>query len=258
MRNLVARYPILFAVVAILVYDLGMNALAAVLRGMGLPQLGVSLIAQAACCVFVAALLGYLGWWRGAGFTHRVTGRAVLAYSPWLLLPLLMVVGSSASTLNASRVAAFILFTLMVGFAEEGLLRGVVLRALLPRGAVRAAVVSSLLFGIAHLSNMAQGRDPTATIVQAIYATFIGIGFAGPRLYTGTIWPAIVLHAMIDFADFASRNFAPQTEAATPTPGQAILVIAITGAYALYGWWLLRRHRRAWGARQDPPGAALF
>jgi hypothetical protein len=147
-------------------------------------------------------------------------------------------------------VVAFIFFTVMVGFAEEGLLRGVVLRALLPRGAVRAAVVSSLLFGIAQLSNMVQGRDPTATIVQAIYATFIGIGFAGPRLYTGTIWSAIVLHAMIDFADFASRNFASPTEAVTPTPGQAILVIAITGAYALYGWWLLKRHRRAWIARQ--------
>lgn len=255
MRKLAERYPLLFAVVAIVVYDLAMNALSAALRRTGLSDLGVSLVTQAVFCGYVAALLGWLGWWRGAGFTKRVTWRAVLVYSPWIFLPLLMVAGSDAPAIGALHVAAYALFALMVGFAEEGLLRGVVLRALLPRGALGAAVVSSLLFGIAHLSNIAEGRDTVATIVQAIYATLIGIGFAGPRLYTGTIWPAVGLHGLIDFADFASRDFASSKEVATPTLGQAILVIAITGAYALYGLWLVRRHRRKWVSEQSPRGA---
>ena len=91
------------------------------------------------------------------------------------------------SGVPVERVAGFALFALMVGLAEKGFLRGVVLRALQPRGAVRAAVLSSLVFGRAHLLNMIHGRDPVRAIVQTVYATLIGIGFAGPRLNAGTI-----------------------------------------------------------------------
>ena len=45
------------------------------------------------------------------------------------------------------------------GAFEELWYRGVVLRAALPLGAVRGAVVSSVLFGAAHLSNIAFGAS---------------------------------------------------------------------------------------------------
>jgi membrane protease YdiL (CAAX protease family) len=141
---------------------------------------------------------------------------------------------------SARQVVAFAAFSLMVGFAEEILLRGVALRTMLPSGVIRAVVLSSLFFGLGHLFNILQGRDLQSAIVQAIYATFIGIGFAGPRLYSGTILPAIFLHALIDFADQAVRGFV----LAQPKPvglRQAGVLVAITGLYALYGWWLARR-----------------
>jgi len=143
---------------------------------------------------------------------------------------------------NFSSVVGFAVFTLMVGFAEEGLLRGIVLRAMLPTGTTRAVFLSSLFFGLAHLSNILQGQDPGATIVQATYATLIGIGFAGSRLFTGTIWPAIVCHALIDFSDIAARGFVLPIQTRPISPWQAILPIAVTGLYALYGWGLLRRY----------------
>ncbi len=114
----------------------------------------------------------------------------------------------------------------------------------MPGGVMRAALISSALFGAAHLTNMFQGRDVFSTVVQAIYATFIGIGFAGPRIFSGTIWPAVVLHGLIDFSDFASRGFAPLSEVKPIEPGQAVVIIGITGLYALFGWWLIRRRTR--------------
>jgi membrane protease YdiL (CAAX protease family) len=99
------------------------------------------------------------------------------------------------------------------------------------------------LFGLAHLANMLEGRDPTSTIVQAVYATLIGIGFAGPFIYTGAIWPAIVVHGLIDFVDSAGRGFSPPNENAAVTLGQAAVALTITGVYALYGLWLVRRKR---------------
>jgi membrane protease YdiL (CAAX protease family) len=249
MKDFVSRHPILFSLIVIVAYDPGLTSLFSALAGSKRVQLPVLLIAQAVLCGYVIILLTRLRWWRDAGFTRRVTWRALLVYLPWLILPLLSLTEANLHAAKGGRVVGFAVFTLMVGFAEEGLLRGVVLRALLPGGVMRAALLSSLFFGIAHLSNMFQGHDPGSTIVQAVYATFIGIGFAGPRLYTGTIVPAVAFHALIDFSDFASRGFAPLIEAKPVTPVQAIVVIVITGLYALYGWWLLRRHLGASPAR---------
>ncbi len=247
MKTLLTRHPIPFSLVAILVYDPCLTSLLAALLGPKHTQLSGLLTAQVALCVYVGLLLTYLAWWRAGGFTRPLSKRALLAYAPWLILPLLAFADAQGQPATLTRVVGIAVFTLLVGFGEEGLLRGVVLRALMPRGVMRAALISSVLFGAAHLTNMFQGRDVFSTVVQAIYATFIGLGFAGPRIFSGTIWPAVVLHALIDFSDFASRGFAPLSEAKPIEPGQAVVTIAITGLYALFGWWLVRRR-----VRRDP------
>jgi len=245
MKNLLSRHPVLFSLAAILIYDPCLTSILAAFLGQRHTQLSGLLPAQMVLSVYVGFLLTYLAWWRAAGFTRPVSVRALLAYAPWLILPLLMLADSPGQPVAITRVAGFAVFCLLVGFAEEGLLRGVVLRALMPGGVMRAVLISSALFGAAHLTNMFQGRDVFSTVVQAIYATFIGIGFAGPRIFTGTIWPAVVLHGLIDFSDFASRGFTPLSEAKPIQSGQAIVIIAITGLYALFGWWLIRRRVKA-------------
>jgi len=242
MKDFVSRHPIVFSLIVVAIYDPDLTTLFKVLAGANRLKLPFLLTAQAALCAYVVVLLTRLGWWRDAGFAKSITWRRVFAYLPWLLLPLLTVMDAGIQTANAGRVIGFTFFALMIGFAEEGLLRGVVLRALLPTGAMRAALLSSIVFGIAHLSNILHGQDPGATIVQAIYATFVGIGFAGPRLFTGTILPAIVFHALIDFSDIAGRGFVLPVQTKPITPLQAVVPIAVTALYALYGWWLLRRY----------------
>jgi membrane protease YdiL (CAAX protease family) len=165
-------------------------------------------------------LLTYLAWWRAGGFTRPVSKGALLAYAPWLILPALVLVDAQGQPATLTRIAGFAAFTLLVGFGEEGLLRGVVLRALMPGGIMRAALISSALFGAAHLTNMFQGRDVFSTVVQAIYATFIDQQVRGTAHFSGTIWPAVVLHALIDFSDFASRGFTPLSDAKPIEPGR--------------------------------------
>jgi membrane protease YdiL (CAAX protease family) len=250
MKDFVSRHALLFSVVVVLVYDFGMQGLGALLKaipGLGLTPLAVGLIVQGIFCVLIVALIHYLRWWRESGFQRPVSSLVLFAYLPWLLLPLLVMMGAESATRSSGLVIAYAVMMLLVGFGEEALMRGVVLRALLPGGMMRAAVVSSLIFGVAHFFNVFQGHGVAPTIAQVIYAAFIGMGFAGPRLFAGTIWPAIFLHGLIDFADVASRNFTPVAEVTKATPfnlGQAITAIAITGCYALYGWWLIRRLRK--------------
>jgi len=258
MKDFVSRHALLFSIVVVLVYDFGMQGLGALLKaipGLNLTPLAVGLIVQGIFCVLIVALIHSLRWWRESGFQRPVSNLALFAYLPWLLLPLLVMVDAESASRSSGLVIAYAVMMLLVGFGEEALMRGVVLRALLPGGIMRAAVVSSLIFGVAHFFNVFQGHGVAPTIVQVIYAAFIGMGFAGPRLYAGTIWPAIFLHGLIDFADVASRNFTPVAEATEAVPfnlGQAITAIAITGCYALYGWWLIRRLR---GRQRQAEGA---
>jgi hypothetical protein len=254
MKSFAGRHPVLFAILAILVYCFGMHPASALLSGLHLSELAEAILVQGIFSLLVAALILSLRWWHDTGFAGLVKGRSLLAYAPWLLLLVIMLPEVKASGASLSRIAGFGVFALLVGFGEEGLLRGIALRALLPKGEILAAIVSSIIFGAAHLVNLLAGRDPASTVVQVVYATFIGIGFAGPRLYTGTIWPAVVIHALIDFLDGGSRGFGIENPTEPMTFGRAIVPIAITGLYALHGLWLIRRKRVSRGLREASLG----
>ena len=240
MTRLAARHPILFSVSAVLMAVILIKLLDAGLAYLNLSDLAHRLIVEAVFVAYVAALLTGLRWWTAAGFQQLATGRRLAACLPLLVLPGLLALSSGFKTASLSQIFWFTLLTVLVGLAEEGLVRGVVLHALLPIGLARAAGLSALLFGLGHLVNLWQGAAVSATVVQIIYATFLGIGFAGARAYTGSIWPAIAIHTLIDFVDGAGRGFvlAPQQSV---TMSGVIVTIVITGLFALYGWWLLRR-----------------
>ncbi|MGD9549092.1 MAG: lysostaphin resistance A-like protein [Candidatus Krumholzibacteriia bacterium] len=243
--DLALRKPVALSLLAILVYSGLAWGLRALLEPVGWSRTAVALTGQFLLAGYVSFLLQRLGWWGECGFQRKVTGRTILVFTPWLLIPLLQLTDVGMVTSGPARIAVFAFWALLVGFGEEALLRGVVLRALRPGGVMRAAVLSSVLFGIAHLANVLEGRDLFSTLVQVVYAAFIGIGFAGPVVATGAIWPAIVVHALIDFTDAAGRDFTFPDEGAALYPGQAVVALALTGLYALYGIWLIRRHLRS-------------
>lgn len=235
-----SRHPIVFSLLAIILIIIVIKLLDIGLVYLKLSALATRIIIEAVFCGYVVLLLTRLAWWREAGFKQPLTSRKLLAYLPLLFLPIAVPILSGFKVASAGQTIQFAIFVLMVGFAEEGLLRGFALRAMLPSGLMRAALLSSLFFGIGHLINVWQGASLPATIIQVIYTILLSIGFAGARLFTGTIWPAIVVHALIDFTDAASRGFvlAPPRSL---TLASVIAPIVITGLYALYGLWLLRR-----------------
>ena len=243
MRNFAARQPLLFSILAIILPVAGMKAAKSLLSGY-FDELTVRLLCEALFCVYVVALVTALGWWREIGFNRPRNWRGLAAFAPWLLLPLLVVLGRGVHLADPGRMLAFGALMLMVGFAEEVLLRGVVLQVLRPGGVMRAVLLSSFIFGAAHLLNLFTGHSLEPTLIQFVYATFIGIGMAGPRVYAGTILPAILLHALIDFADSIARGFVltPPEAASVHAAAGAILITAL---YAVYGWWLTRRARAA-------------
>ncbi len=79
-------------------------------------------------------------------------------------------------------------------FFEEGLYRGAILGLLRPKGVWPSVLISSLLFGLVHLSNIALRGNPGLIALQALGAFTAGIGMAALRLRNRSIWPVIALH----------------------------------------------------------------
>ena len=162
--------------------------------GRGLSQ---SLVLVLVGALLVAALLTGFGWWRLAGFVGTAKWRNLhVLWLPVLILVLPLLGGVRPMPTNE-------LLTLVVGYAataffEEALYRGVVLGLLRPRGIWSAVIISSVLFGLVHLSNIALRGNPGLIALQALGAATGGVGMAAIRVRTRTIWPGIGLHALHD------------------------------------------------------------
>jgi Type II CAAX prenyl endopeptidase Rce1-like len=60
----------------------------------------------------------------------------------------------------------------------------------------QAVLISSVLFGLAHLGNSALRGFSVIVALQAFGAAVRGIGFAALRLRTNTISPPILIHML--------------------------------------------------------------
>ena len=109
-----------------------------------------------------------------------------------------------------------------IGVAEEFLCRGWLLNEFLERfgdtkkGVWYSIIVSGLIFGVLHFSNVLYGQDLISTITQVIGAAGTGIMFGIIYYKTKNIWSVILLHAFWDFSIYLSL-IAPVTSTVETT-----------------------------------------
>ncbi|MFN8498424.1 MAG: CPBP family intramembrane glutamic endopeptidase [Anaerolineae bacterium] len=183
----------------VLFVTLGALVLAAFVPGLPGYGAGVSasLVLILVGVVLVAGLLAAFRWWRMAGFVGLSQWRDLrLLWLPLLTLPLPLLGG--LRPLERSALGILIVGYLATGFVEEGLYRGAILGLLRPTGIWRAVILSSLLFGLAHLGNILLRGNPSLVALQALGSATGGVGLAALRLRTRTIWPLIAIHALND------------------------------------------------------------
>lgn len=114
------------------------------------------------------------------GYTYS-TGSTITSYPFWLL------------------IVNLIVSAVLPAICEETAHRGMLLRGLSNKGAMKSIVISSLLFGLMHLN-----------IEQFFYATIIGLLLGTITMFCDTIYPAIIIHfmnnALSTFMTFSSVN----------------------------------------------------
>ncbi|WP_433945787.1 lysostaphin resistance A-like protein [Paenibacillus sp. SN-8-1] len=131
--------------------------------------------------------------------------------SNWIYyLPLVLVLGINCingfKSTSASTLLYFIGFTLLVGFVEETIYRGLILRTLLAKGVTTAVATSSILFAVTHILNALSGQSLFDTILQIVYALLVGLVLALLIIMNNNILPLITFHFIHNLIQFMSPS----------------------------------------------------
>lgn len=197
--------------------------------------------------IFVIAVVLLLGvtiffkWQRRVGLKPAAPPRSWLVLWPAALFILLFLGIALAMRLPPASIILFVLFnTLLVGVHEELMCRGILFQGLLPSMAVWPAILlTSLLFGGIHAFNGFLTGDFGGALSQAGAATLSGIWLQAVRLRTRSIYPAMLIHGLWDFAVFI-MSLSVTATAATASPGNPAFALLMPLPLTLYGLWLLR------------------
>jgi uncharacterized protein len=184
----------------------------------------------ALAAVLALGLLVWTGWLGEAGFNRMSEWRNLRLLLFPLLVCALTLSGGLFGSGPASLVSAF-LIALLAAFGEEIVFRGLLWRALVPAGPVRAVILTSLLSGLLVLGmTVTEGPWPEAVRLTAL--TFCGgFTYGALRWRTTSIWPVILAHAVFAFA---------VSIATLGTFTYPLMMFLSTLGFVAYGLYLLR------------------
>ncbi|MHA2359596.1 MAG: CPBP family intramembrane glutamic endopeptidase [Candidatus Thorarchaeota archaeon] len=122
-----------------------------------------------------------------------------------------------------------ILLSINAGFWEEIMWRGIILTMLLKRFDIRPAIaIDTVLFTVAHLSNLLVGQNAIVMLGQLIFVLIATPILAYIFIKTESLWPGILIHFSIDAFGLIFYQSMIQI-------GPNIL---IGGIYMLMGWFV--------------------
>ena len=186
---------------------------------------------------------------RGSGFLN---GLLVGMY------PLFFIGASAFNTLLYGRpdqplrplpqILAFFLNMALVGVAEEFVFRGVIAQTLLEHfgtsraGVWKACLLSGVLFGGAHLTNLF-GSAPFGVLMQCVFAASLGTMFAAIYFRTGNIWVTVFLHGAMDITSMLIGGLYGTTTVSESVSGYDATMLLSVLIYLIPTLFLLRKKK---------------
>lgn len=136
----------------------------------------------------------------------------------------------------------------LVGVAEEFIFRGVIAQSLLERfgtgraGVWKACLLSGLLFGAAHLTNLLSSA-PFGVLMQCVFAASLGTLFAAIYFRTGNLWVTVFLHGAMDIASMLVGGLYGTEDVAESISGYDASMMLSILIYLIPTLFLLRKRR---------------
>lgn len=201
----------------------------------------------------VVIMMGVYKLWFRPEFEGMLKGDLPLGFLLGLIELIYVVVTFAVSMmfgyeLNIKPLTSVIIFSsLGAGLGEEFIFRGVLISTLMRQWKDQnkfrsAALVSGIVFGLIHATNVFAGADPLRTLLQVIGAVGIGIMFTAVYLRSGSILPCMFYHTLHDIIAIAGESEVTETGIITASKinmgdGANLVMSLVLAAIAL---WLLR------------------
>ena len=197
--------------------------------------------------VVLIAFVASLHWFPALFARQPIGGRWWMWLAPVAVVAaiVLRLLGIDYASYAAGVVAVTFLSGLLVGFVEEILTRGIAVKMLRDAGKSEwvVMVVSSLIFGLLHASNILGGQEVLTVALTVVFAFGFGICMYLTLRVTGNlIWPMLI-HGLYDPTLFLSTggidvaHSGPQSELLTLAgPSNVIFIlIAVVGLIFVRG-----------------------
>ncbi len=253
MKKLYEKNQVAFALVWIALYVIVMNIALQFCGGFDdlaaktVPQVLVPVI-----CIFVLAVAATL-WIAKHGLFKKYGLCAFRGSKKAFLWFLPLAVMSCTNLKNGAALSAPLSVSLLMaanlalgGYVEEIIFRGFLFRAMEKDNLRTAIIVSAVTFGAGHIVNLANTADTAGVLLQICYAIVIGFLYTVILWKGGSLWPCIASHMFVNassvfapeqgpFSSLVSAVF-PQASAQLPELCSAVLIMLISGGYALWLW----------------------
>lgn len=231
MRGFINERPVWFAIaihVFILVLGLLIFTLGNAISLPGMPLRVVAILIFTALPLF---LIWWMGWWQDAGFV--TTTKNVPALAAPLIIALLPVAWFGTVSLERGLVILLLVFAFLTGLSEEALSRGLLMRAILPKGKWQSVLITSMLFGIAHISQyLFLGMPLNDNLIVIADSVFKGFLYGGVRLRVNNLWPLIIIHMLNDtFYPYATLGRIDTSDIPVAFWAVTWLIMLISGFY---------------------------
>jgi len=228
------RRPYLFVIVLEMAVIATAGIVGTITRKLGLPDHALYSGTMLVLGAITSLTLWKMKWWKTIGF-RRLDAKDISL----LIIPVIPMIGNMIGNYAPMEPGSFIYYlwlTMMVGFVEEGIYRGLMLRALLQKGVLQAVIFTSLLFSLAHTMNALAGWNWQRVLLQLGYSFALGFGWAAFALRTGTIWPLMLVHFLCNFFGFIKAgDLIKQVQSSRPGKGAMIYDIILTVVFIGYG-----------------------
>lgn len=93
-----------------------------------------------------------------------------------------------------------------VGFSEEILFRSFLIKAVINKNTKAAIFISSIVFGVIHLTNLFGGANLIQTVLQVIYATSFALMCSLFFIKTNNIIPCMICHSLVNITNSFMPN----------------------------------------------------
>lgn len=259
-KRLRTAHPILYCILAEVMF-LGVLFVSSLLLTVGLIIAGVELDEYllgsiqeafgAAVAVWLLARTGRAGLLRrrGCGFLNGLlVGMYPLFFIGYTAFGALVYHRPDQPLLPLPRILSFMLNMMLVGVAEEFVFRGVIAQTLLEHygtsraGVWKACIVSGLLFGAAHLTNLF-GSAAFGVLMQCVFAASLGVLFAAIYFRTGNLWVTVFLHGAMDITSMLIGGLYGTTTLAESVSGYDATMLFSVAIYLIPTVFLLRKKK---------------